>query len=909
MKTINPFKRLNKEDFIPCSLFPASKVCDTSMDIGRATPLYCLDMVAGNRVSLDLSQLTRFQPMIAPVMTNYSIEYGAFFVPYVAFDEFFQSTWFRTHCQNTDVQRKAVLRAREFFNPAIDNSEKVHPWMFSTKRCGDKVSWVGSLYDHLRAPLGLPDWSVDTIYSSADAASPASQSDVNDWLGTSVTAGSVNLGALSGLLKNQTSIYPYLSGVAASWKMGDKPLSQLLLAVTRAEAWKNSTVQANLRDLFGSDSRYGSLTNPTTGQASQGVFLMDYFYSHSQTFDYSYISSVSPSGSSQIATFNNGALPTAFAYLSDLGFTKVAKNTGTAVTPYRIDCSNYASAIDVDKLYKRWWLESGNGSAINGTFSLSNGVVKFTASSAVADDGTLGKTALSSLFTAFYSGVYVFEDRTDADGVLVSSPTVALNNSPSSSSPAFMNFVLWLVDTYHLLDDNSYWQLVKQSFASTGKIVPTVNAYLASRPTDERLSRFQLVLASVYHHLFGFTTSSYDWLPASFLDYEDLFGKMTITQLQNSYRSYVESIWISANRNLEWNSVYWLAYQRIFADWFLNEHYTKHEDYLDLVGAAYIAGAQSLQNGDGKTMVDWFTSGDIADGNNPKLLEDPTLSYFADRIAKGECMPVLWSLDCVTNLRQSTSTSSTPIGQSITENFYNRFYARFKDLINRMGPDYRRNARALYGKGPDDASLLRSQVVGYKSFDMQIGDVAQNSESTKDSTLGQFAGYAVSRNRAGSFDWTAQESGVFVVLAWVRPKYTCFADLVPRSLYKSEYMDYLIPQFGGVGYQDFAYKQLNPTDANPNSRLGFEERYSEYMMMDNECSGLMRTSMAYYNSNRIGTPCYTPNTADFYHLLYMDEESDLKRVFVDNFNDPVLVSAYFNGNVTRQLPATIKTEF
>lgn len=205
--------------------------------------------------------------------------------------------------------------------------------------------------------------------------------------------------------------------------------------------------------------------------------------------------------------------------------------------------------------------------------------------------------------------------------------------------------------------------------------------------------------------------------------------------------------------------------------------------------------------------------------------------------------------------------------------------------------------------------MLRSQVVGYRSFDVQIGDVAQNSESSENSTLGQFAGYAVSRDKAGSFDWTAQESGVFVVLAWVRPKYTCFADLVPRSLYKKEYMDYLIPQFGGVGYQDFAYKQLNPTDNNPDSRLGFEERYSEYMMMDNECSGLMRTSMAYYNSNRIGTPCYAPGTADYYHLLYMDEESDLKRVFVDNYNDPILISAYFNGNVTRQLPATIKTEF
>lgn len=876
MKTINPFKRLNKEDFIPCSLFPASKVCDTSMDIGRATPLYCLDMVAGNRVSLDLSQLTRFQPMIAPVMTNYSIEYGAFFVPYVAFDEFFQSTWFRTHCQNTDVQRKAVLRAREFFNPAIDNSEKVHPWMFSTQRCGSKVNWVGSLYDHLRAPLGLPDWSVDKIYSSGGATADDS-SEVNAWLESQIS--SVDNTSMDVKVKNifTDSIYGFgilqLPDVAS----GSGVFSPLQILCSHPEfvdssvrakfiSWLNSGEYVNTEDL--------DIHGTPSALASQPNDFGQCYLNNELSLQSQLVFCLAAIGVGLADSGSRYGSPCSWSpYLAD----------GTTV----VDVNALVSQI-----YYQW-----TGTRPNGTFTVDNGVLSYSASS-------VKMTALASLFTDLYSGVYAINDRLDSSGKLISSPFVSVYPSASASTPDFLNFVLWIPQRFGLLDDNYCYQRVLAAVSEDGHYVGTSNAYLLATPSDDGIVEYQRVILSIYHHLFGYVDTSRE-----FIAYEDLFGKMTISQIQAAYRSYVENLWISKNRNLQWNSVYWLAYQRIFADWFLNEHYTKHEDYLDLVGAAYIAGAQSLVNGDGKTMTDWFTAGNLSDGNNPKLLDDSTLSYFADRIAEGQCMPVLWSLDCVTNLRQSTSTSSTPIGQSITENFYNRFYARFKDLINRMGPDYRRNARALYGKGPDDASLLRSQVVGYKSFDMQIGDVAQNSESTKDSTLGQFAGYAVSRNRAGSFDWTAQESGVFVVLAWVRPKYTCFADLVPRSLYKSEYMDYLIPQFGGVGYQDFAYKQLNPTDPNGCSRLGFEERYSEYMMMDNECSGLMRTSMAYYNSNRIGTPCYTPNTADFYHLLYMDEESDLKRVFVDNFNDPVLVSAYFNGNVTRQLPATIKTEF
>lgn len=874
MKTINPFKRLNKEDFIPCSLFPASKVCDTSIDIGRATPLYCLDMVAGNRVSLDLSQLTRFQPMIAPVMTNYSIEYGAFFVPYVAFDEFFQSTWFRTHCQNTDVQRKAVLRAREFFNPAIDNSEKVHPWNFSTKRCGDKVAWVGSLYDHLRAPLGLPDWSVDTIYSSSAAPSDDSNA-VNAWLSTVMNVGSQ-------LLKVSTMFQSAWYGFGVLRDTKNTYLTPLQLFLSHLDIFPIQVVNKAsvlLDKQFSDGDAYSSLSplsDFVVNPQDLGKYYLNGNISRANSVPY------------QVVSGGIGAI--------------VSANSSTSApftcgwNPFQ-DADILSSADAFIKLiYKSW---TGNDAL--GTFSVtSSGVISYK----YDVSGKLGKTVLSNLFdSSLFSQMLPFAEDSSTD--------VPLMSMTSDVSGEFLGFVLWIAKQYNLLSSNKTFSDIINSASPTGSLITFFALWKsasASLTVDQK--HFARVMSSLLSHFYGVVPSTKTLeLAGDVMPYSDLLGKTTIVSVQGAYRSYVENLWISTNRNLRWNSVYWLAYQRIFADWFLNEHYTKHEDYLDLVGSAYIAGAQSLQNGDGKTMTDWFTAGDLADGNNPKLLEDPTLSYFADRIAKGECMPVLWSLDCVTNLRQSTSTSSTPIGQSITENFYNRFYARFKDLINRMGPDYRRNARALYGKGPDDASLLRSQVVGYKSFDMQIGDVAQNSESTKDSTLGQFAGYAVSRNRAGSFGWTAQESGVFVVLAWVRPKYTCFADLVPRSLYKSEYMDYLIPQFGGVGYQDFAYKQLNPTDANPDSRLGYEERYSEYMMMDNECSGLMRTSMAYYNSNRIGTPCYTPNTSDFYHLLYMDEESDLKRVFVDNFNDPVLVSAYFNGNVTRQLPATIKTEF
>ena len=614
MKTINPFKRLNKEDFIPCSLFPASKVCDTSMDIGRATPLYCLDMVAGNRVSLDISQLTRFQPMLAPVMTNYSIEYGAFFVPYVAFDEFFQSTWFRTHCQNTDVQRKSVLRAREFFNPAIDNSEKVHPWMFSTQRCGKNVNWVGSLYDHLRAPLGLPDWSEDKIYSDGQTVVDDSDA-VKAWLSSKINIGS----------ENQFSVEDMFTSAVYG--------SGIFLSSDRKRTFRQplQIFLANIDDF--SIQIVNSLST-----------VLDYQYSDGDAF--SALQSIedvcrSPQDLGAIYASGNisrSDLLTSLVVSSGVG-TMPHQNSGdtppflTSWNPFgTVNMASYADML-MKLIYKEW-----TGNDAHGTFGVTSaGVISYS----VDSSSSYGQIPLSVLM----SSSYYSQCESLVGGT---TPIVSMSDQLSGE---FYGFISWIVDKYHLLDNNRLWLFSKSLLGKTGKqyangaerdvngMAESIGWWLresyssTTGSQDTILGEFKTVFASLAYYFFGIDSISQqtDYIK-SYKSYEELLGKTTIVAVQGQYRSYVESLWVSANRNLKWNSVYWLAYQRIFADWFLNEHYTKHEDYLDLVGAAYIAGAQSLKNGDGKTMEDWFSAGELADGHNPKLLEDNTLSYFADRI-------------------------------------------------------------------------------------------------------------------------------------------------------------------------------------------------------------------------------------------------------------------------------------
>lgn len=627
MKLINPFDRLKKRNNVPLSLFPASKKTATTMPIGRLVPLYCIDMIQGNRLKVSVEQLTRFMEMNGPLMQNYTITFGAYFVPYVALDHFFDSAWFVKNAISSNyIDSTKFLSARDFFNPSTPDSLRVPCRQMTSFQQG--VVGNGSLWQHLGYPfLKLRS---DFTFSVIPTASHVEESDI--------------------------------------------PLEALYLNISYydAESIKYNEV---------------SITN----------------------------------------------------------------------------------------------------------------------------------------FATFFTRKY-------------------LTGLSPVSSDAF------------------------------------IRHYFFNIPVDSD------------------TTSIPSW--------ESVMGGRTITSI---YYEYVKSVNLACYSSLtsgtypNYNLYRWLAYFRIYSDWFLNPIYTACEDFRDMIGCGYASKASFVPTS--SSFVDAFKS-----TINPKLVADPTLDFFADYIRKGECLPVLWKKDQLTSIVQTDASSSVAIGSTIGENFYNRMYAKFKDLVARMGKDYRSNTSALYGHSVGDNSLQRSQVIGYKSFDIKVGEIAQTSKSDKDSNLGSFAGYALSRDFAGMFDWTAEENGMVMICAYVRPQYIAIAGQVDKSIYKSQYLDYLIPEFGGVGYQSVAANRFDFTQ--PASKtLGLEERYAEYMSVPNEVSGDMLDAYSYLTSDRLFPQLYQFGTADFYKNLYMWDTEQLHRVFQNTLNDPVALVAFFDGTVTRQLPATIRTDF
>lgn len=626
MKLINPFDRLKKRNSVPLSLFPASKKTATTMPIGRLVPLYCIDMIQGNRLKISVEQLTRFMEMNGPLMQNYTITFGAYFVPYVALDHFFDSAWFiQNAARDSKIDLRLALSARDFFNPATPDTLRVSCRFMSTHQ--QNYVGNGSLWQH----LGLP------------------------------------------YVKMRNDLVFDVTPTGSSTPERGIPLEQLYLNVAYLDA-----------DI-----------------AFRGVSVPNF---------YTFVSK---------------------KYLSGLA----------GLSPY-----------------------------------------------------------------AFVRH-YFFNIPIDADG----------NSVPS---------------------------------------------------------------------------------------WESVMGTTTLTAV---YYDYIKSVNIECMSATEpetfptYNLYRWLAYMRIYSDWFLNPIYTACEDFRDMIGYGYLA--YSGDDGGKDAFVENFNT-----TNNAKLKADPTLDFFAQYVRNGQCFPVLWKKDQLTSIVQTDAASTVAIGTTIGENFYNRMYAKFKDLVARMGKDYRSNTSALYGHSVGDNSLQRSQVIGYKSFDIKVGEIAQTSKSDKDSNLGSFAGYALSRDFAGMFDWTAEENGMVMICAYVRPQYIAIAGQVDKSVYKGQYLDYLIPEFGGVGYQSVQAARFDFTQPLITT-LGLEERYAEYMSVPNEVSGDMLDAYSYLTSDRLFPQLYQFGTADFYKNLYMWDTEQLHRVFQNTLNDPVALVAFFEGTVTRQLPATIRTDF
>lgn len=228
------------------------------------------------------------------------------------------------------------------------------------------------------------------------------------------------------------------------------------------------------------------------------------------------------------------------------------------------------------------------------------------------------------------------------------------------------------------------------------------------------------------------------------------------------------------------------------------------------------------------------------------------------------------------------------------------------------GKRYIEQVRSFFGAHSSDARFDRTEVLGRQVYRININDVTQVNQGDYDGMLstpvGQVSSNGISVNGGKLFHYKAEEHGMIMVLASVRPKAAYYQGF-NRIYLKRDLEDFLLPQLAQVGEQPVYKSELywDPTGATPasGSIFGFNRRYSEYMYHPSEVHGEMRGSMDYWHAARKFDSTPALNT----EFLTVTENDQVTRVFnVPGESGNVVSWLFFDVKAARALPRYVDYE-
>lgn len=154
--------------------------------------------------------------------------------------------------------------------------------------------------------------------------------------------------------------------------------------------------------------------------------------------------------------------------------------------------------------------------------------------------------------------------------------------------------------------------------------------------------------------------------------------------------------------------------------------------------------------------------------------------------------------------------------------------------------------RSRFGITLPDAKLNRSIYLGKSVTSIDITDVTSTADTTN-AVLGQYSGFGISRNgNSGSFSYSTDEYGIFVILSIISPIHAQYANGLDRHLLDVNRLDFYTPEFDGLGCQAIANCEVKADFNNPSvlsnalSVWAYTPRYAHYKCSRDILSGDFR---------------------------------------------------------------------
>ena len=269
--------------------------------------------------------------------------------------------------------------------------------------------------------------------------------------------------------------------------------------------------------------------------------------------------------------------------------------------------------------------------------------------------------------------------------------------------------------------------------------------------------------------------------------------------------------------NYEANLFYWLAYQKIYQDHFLDSNYEKVnprsynvDDLLDPTTGKCVfsfgSDAASLDRA-----LDIFSpryvkyEKDLLSNIHPSpLFVDDVSSTIRSFVGSSRI-----SLEANDSIQRPISSSDVTYSAAGLRNLF--AFDKMQQITSRAPKTYKAQMLAHYGVDVAD-DLMESFYVGGFNKALEVSPVIATADgSTKDSStnFGQQGSY-IDSSQNGHINFTAKEHGILMCLSWFSPNSLYDADGLDAFNSKFAREDYFVPEAEDLGMQPIEFSRLLP---------------------------------------------------------------------------------------------------
>lgn len=301
----------------------------------------------------------------------------------------------------------------------------------------------------------------------------------------------------------------------------------------------------------------------------------------------------------------------------------------------------------------------------------------------------------------------------------------------------------------------------------------------------------------------------------------------------------------------------------------------------------------------------------------PLTTSDPQVSL---RTYTGSLVSqVILGGSCNSNLYTVTAPAASIFGSSVyPSNLYAdltdanaitvddlRLAFAYQKMLERdaiYGSRYNEYLYGHFGVHIPDAYIQFPQYLGGGRTPLNIVQVAQTSQGTEESPLGNVGAYSWTNGRTG-YSQKFREHGIVMTVACLRYRHT-YQQGIAKKWRRRVREDFYDPLFSTIGQQPVYTTELyGMSSVSKDSVFGYREAWSELRSVPNTISGEMRSSVTnsldvwhfadFYSSAPTLSQSFTEETP-----AYVDRTLSVPSTSQDNF----ILNFYFDMSAVRKMP-------